>query len=151
MRQFSTLSRLPGACAALALALAAQSAAAVCLIGATGVSFGPYDPRSASTTDGAGTLTFTGCTAAYTIALSPGTSNSYAPRKMAAGPYNLNYNLYTDTGRNTVWGDGTPGTSVVSVSGQPNGAAHTVYGRIPAGQNLGAGSYSDQVIVTVTF
>ena len=151
MRQFSTLSRLPGACAALALALAAQSAAAVCLIGATGVAFGPYDPRSASTTDGVGTLTFTGCTAAYTIALSSGSSNSYALRKMAAGPYNLNYNLYTDIGRTIVWGDGTGGTSVRSISGAPDGAAYPVYGRIPAAQNLGAGSYSDQVIVTVTF
>jgi spore coat protein U-like protein len=149
--QFSTLTRLPGACAAMALTLAAQSAAAVCLIGVPGVAFGPYDPRSASTTDGAGTLTFTGCTAAYTIALSTGSSNSYAPRKMAAGPYNLNYNLYTDSSFTLVWGDGTGGTSVRSFSGAPDGAAYTVHGRIPAGQNLGAGSYSDQVIVTVTF
>ena len=148
MKQFSRFARL---LAALALALAAQSAAAVCSIGVPGVAFGAYDPRSPSATDGAGTLTFTGCTAAYTITLSQGSSNSYAPRKMAAGLYRLDYNLYIDTGRNTVWGDGTAGTSIVSVSGAPDGAAQTVYGRIPAAQNLGAGSYSDQVIVTVTF
>lgn len=148
MRQFSTSSRLLGT---LALALAAQTAAAVCSIGITGVAFGPYNPRSASATDSAGTLTFTDCTAAYMIALSPGSSNSYTPRKMAAGPYNLDYNLYTNTLRTTVWGDGTAGTSTVSVSGAPNSASYTVYGRIPALQNVGAGSYSDQVIVTVTY
>ena len=148
MRQFSTFSRL---LAFLVLALVAQSAAAVCSIGVPGVAFGAYDPRSPSATDGAGTLTFTGCTAAYTISLSSGSSSSYAPRKMAAGPYRLEYNLYTDPGRNAVWGDGTGGTSVRSVSGAPDGANYTVYGRIPAAQNVGAGSYSDQVIVTVTF
>src|SRR6266487_1298814 len=63
-------------------------------------------------------------TLASNLAKSP-----FIPRKMVNAGTLLNYNLYTDAARTTVWGDGTGGT--VTVSGSSNGSTtHTVYGRI---------------------
>ncbi|MEO7742229.1 MAG: spore coat protein U domain-containing protein [Usitatibacter sp.] len=54
-----------------------------------------------------------------------------------------------DATRTGVWGDGAGSTGTVSGSG--TFANHTVHGRIPPRQNVQARSYSDLIIVTVTF
>jgi spore coat protein U-like protein len=62
----------------------------------------------------------------------------------------LNYNLFTDAARSAVWGDGTQGTSTLSSKVQRNKPwVATVYGRIPAGQNVPVGLYSDTLTVTI--
>ncbi len=113
------------------------------------VLFGTYDTFSALHIESTGSVEVV-CvlTTAYTIALSPG-NGSYAPRVMKSGVHSLTYNLYTDATRTTIWGDGTGGTGVVS--GNAIIANHTIYGRVPAGQNVNVGSYSDSLIVTITF
>jgi len=70
---------------------------------------------------------------------------------MTDGSNTLEYNLYTDAGRTTVWGDGT--ASSVTAAGTGSGAQQslTVYGRIPASQSVPAGSYSDTVTATINF
>ena len=89
----------------------------------------------------------------YSISLSKGVSGSYAPRKMQLVS-SLNYNLYTTVNRATVWGDTTGGTGNVS-DGYLIGLgtvvrSYTVYGTIPAGENVPAGAYGDVITVTVT-
>ena len=61
----------------------------------------------------------------------------------------LSYQLYSDNGYSTVWGN-TAGTSVAH-TGTGTQTALTVYGSIAAGQSVPAGSYSDTVVATVTF
>lgn len=130
-----------------------------CTVTATAVSFGNYNPIAATTNDATGTVQVT-CTmvvalgGSYTIDLSAGSSGNAAQRTLKQGASSLNYNLYTDAGRSTVWGDGTGGSSHVS----PTFTAllfvqqsATIYGRIPAGQNVAAGSYGDTITVTVTY
>lgn len=139
---------------ALALtALCPLLAQALCNVSATGVAFGGYDPFSGSPTDAAGTITV-GCLPleAYSLSLSAG-SGSFATRTLLDGANTLNYNLYTDASRSTVWGDGSGGTATVDDSIDLLGLSndHTVYGRIPAGQNPYVGSYADTITVTVTF
>ncbi|MGH8626182.1 MAG: Csu type fimbrial protein [Gammaproteobacteria bacterium] len=145
----------------LALMVLSTTARAVsCDVNATPVSFGSYNVFNASPLDATGTITVH-CTnllslfVNYTVKLSKGLSGSYAPRQMANGANRLNYNLYTDATRLTVWGDGSAGTSFIS-----NGflvvllgvtVNHTVYGRVPALQNVAVGSYSDNITVTLTF
>jgi len=93
-----------------------------------------------------------GPTVSYTISMSPGTGNpaGYLPRRLIAGAFALEYNLYTDLTRTTVWGDGSPGTVVVG--GACAGACSIpVYGRIPAGQAVPAAQYRDDVVITVDF
>jgi spore coat protein U domain-containing protein, fimbrial subunit CupE1/2/3/6 len=137
---------------ALWLVLTAYSGWAACTVGVVGVMFGNYDPFSNVAQDSAGNVSVN-CDAAtlYTITLSSG-SGTYALRAMSGPGMSLNYNLFTDPTRVVVWGDGT--TGAVAVPGASTGLAvtnHAVYGRIPARQNVPVGSYSDTVIVTVTF
>ena len=145
----------------LALMVLSTAARAVsCNVSATPVAFGSYNVFNASPLDATGTITVH-CTnllalfVNYTVKLSKGLSGSYAPRQMANGANRLNYNLYTAATRLNVWGDGSAGTSFVSdgflavLLGVTRN--HTVYGRVPALQNVAVGSYSDNITVTLTF
>jgi spore coat protein U-like protein len=124
------------------------------------VPFGVYNPASASATDTTGTVTVT-CNAvvavgmSWTVSLNKGTSTTYSPRKLANGAATLNYNLYTSNSRTVIWGDGSDGTSVISESLFLGIGAHvfnyTMYGRIPPLQDVKSGSYSDSIVVTVTY
>jgi spore coat protein U-like protein len=145
----------------LALMVLSTAARAVsCNVSATSVAFGSYNVFNASPLNATGTITVH-CTnllallVNYNIKLSKGLSGSYAPRQMANGANRLNYNLYTDATRLTVWGDGSGGTSFVSNSllAVVLGVTvnHTVYGRVLALQNVAVGSYSDNITVTLTF
>ncbi len=89
--------------------------------------------------------------AACTVTALPVTFGSYNPigEQVASGASRLPYNLYTDASYNLVWGDKSAGTAVVG--GSAATASHTVYGRIPRKQNVGAGVYADTVVVTVSF
>lgn len=145
----------PLALAAPALLLAPVPAAA-CTVSTGGVAFGTYSTSNASPTDSAGTLTLA-ChpSASPTISISAGDSGSFAPRRMRNGSFQLNYNLFTTAARTIVWGNGSGGTATVSPTGSVSGGTRhfsvPVYGRIPAGQNAGAGSYADTLMVTVAF
>ena len=123
--------------------------AVTCTLGVQGVIFGSYDTLSAQSTDSAGSISVS-CDSSdsFTIALSSG-HGTMLSRQMQSGAYTMTYNLYTDSLRSIVWGDGTSGTTLVSTTG--SSATYAVYGRIPAAQNLPAGSYIDSITVTLTF
>ena len=89
----------------------------------------------------------------YSIALNAGTGTgaTVALRKMSSGADTLNYQLYTDSQRTAIWGDGTAGTTVSNQTGSGSAQTITVYGRIPTGQTPPVGSYTDTITVTVTF
>jgi spore coat protein U-like protein len=133
------------------LAIIASDASSACSVSAQGVNFGSYDPFGISNLDGAGNVAVT-CDpgVAYTIALSSG-GGTYAARVMANGPFSLRYNLYTDASRILVWGDGNGTTMTVGGSGAATATNVTIYGRIPAAQNVHVGNYFDSVVVTVMF
>lgn len=128
-----------------------SDAVGACTVEANGVPFGTYNPFSSAPLDGAGTITIT-CPSqtSYTVSLSTG-NGTYAGRLMQSGTETLEYNLYTDSGRTTIWGDGSGGTSTVSGSDAGMGTSHTVYGRIPERQNPLVGGYTDTLTVTISF
>lgn len=128
---------------------ATQAYAVNCTLGVQSVIFGSYDTLSAQNTDSAGSVSVS-CDSSdsFTIALSSG-HGTMLSRQMQSGAYSMAYNFYTDSLRSIIWGDGTSGTVLVSTTG--TSATYAVYGRIPAGQNLPAGSYSDLIAVTLTF
>jgi spore coat protein U-like protein len=73
---------------------------------------------------------------------------------MIFGSSHLNYNLYLDSAYTQIWGDGTGGTVTKSdnIGGLLGSSiSYTVYGRLPGGQNVPAGVYSDTVFVTVIY
>jgi spore coat protein U-like protein len=133
------------------LAASGSAWAAKCTVTTSGVSFGSYDIFNTASVDITGTITVN-CTnkTPYAIALSSG-SGTYASRTLKNGTKALAYNLFLDATRLTIWGDGSAGTGTVSGSGNGNNLATTVYGRIPARQNVSVGSYSDVITVTVTY
>ncbi len=127
-----------------------------CTISTAAISFGDYDALSADPLDQTGSVTIT-CTtgAAATIKLGQGSnatggSTDSAPQRRLTNNGNyLEYQIYQDGARSTVWGN----TAGSGVSDTGNGAAQvkTVYGRIPSGQNVPTGAYSDTVVAEVAF
>jgi len=132
------------------------ASAAACSVNTVGVAFGRYEPGTG--TDGVGTLSLS-CppnAQAPQVSLGTGSSGSYNPRSMVEGADRLEYNLFTDLARTTIWGDGTSGTSTVTMTGGTVNAGQrrfqrSVYGRIPASQRVRAKSYSDTMVITVSF
>ena len=99
----------------------------------------------------------------YTISMSSGNAgayNSFNPRHLSlngagvapALSYNLYYNNYPPAG--TIWGDGTGGSHILTVS-----YAHcrnapclsTVYGSIPGSQNVPSGLYRASISVQLNY
>ena len=130
------------------------------VVSATPVNFGIYDPSSISSTSANGSVSIecgilgVDVLPSFAVSLSVGQAASYAPRKMLSGPSSLSYNLYTTASHAIVWGDGTGGTSTNAYDGLISLLASTsltVYGSIPAGQYVISGSYTDTIVVTVTY
>lgn len=123
--------------------------AATCTVSASGIAFGGYDPFVNQDVDSVANVSVNcDATTSYSIALSTGTG-SYDSRVMTSGIHQLLYNLYIDATLTTVWGDGTGHSAMVSDTQAV--ANHTVYGRIPARQDAYVGTYSDTIVITLTF
>jgi spore coat protein U-like protein len=153
---------------ALLTALAARHAHAAvltCTVSATPVAFGTYSPLQPAPLTGTGTI-MTVCTVnshsnTITVDLSAGTSASFTTRTMTtsvgATTYPLNYNLYLNAADTQIWGDGTGGSLVDTVTLTRHGNNNTittnltVYGAVAPAQDPAPGTYSDGIIVTVNF
>jgi spore coat protein U-like protein len=155
------------AAAVLLLAASLQPAAAVtqCSLVTTPMVFGSYNPVL-GTAGTSSTSLVVECLAislpltTVNYTLSMGTSNtSGSLQRQLAGPSGsrLDYNLFTDAGYATVWGNGSGGTGTVSgtaplvLLAAVVARTHTVYGRIPGGQVVRTGVYSDGLMVTIDF
>ena len=112
----------------------------------TAVAFGVYDPLNAlDNTAGSGSFTFVcGTVTAYQLHIS-------GTRQMSDGGGNLlNYQLYTDVARTSVWPPSTPSSETgTATSGVP--VTRNAYGRIFAGQDVPAAAYTSTLTVTVTY
>ena len=139
------------------IALAPRADALTCTFSSiTGVNFGAYDVFSASPRTATGTITYScrtvGGVHLMTMNLSTGSSGTFANRTLKSGANVLRYNLYSTAANTQVWGDGTGTTYQFSVDPtDKNAHSLTVYGTIPAGQDVGVGSYVDTVTVTMNF
>jgi spore coat protein U-like protein len=126
-----------------------------CTISVTSVAFGNYNVFTTSPDDSTGTITYrcNSSAANIWIALSDGSSNTFNPRTLRKGAEVLSYNLYRNAARTNIWGDGTGGTSVYTRPNPPNNqnVSLTVYGRIPAQQDVSAGNYTDTVSAVINF
>lgn len=132
------------------------TAEAACTISTTPVSFGTYNVFAASPDDATGQITYR-CTAPrpplVRIQLDKGGAPTFNPRQMRRSSETLNYNLYLDSTRSTIWGDGTGGTQdYTQANPQANRNINVnIFGRIPAGQDVSAGSYTATVVATIFF
>ena len=125
--------------------------AASCSVTANTLSFGVYNKARL---DGTTTLLAT-CTSTtpFNIGLDQGVAPgaTVTTRKMTGpGSQRLSYSLFRDSARTLNWGN-TVGSDTVSSTGTGVGQSFTVYGRMPASQVAGAGTYQDTITVTLTF
>lgn len=140
-----------------------SSAATSCTIAAGNVGFGGYDVFDATDRDSDATV-IVNCSRAggaqnvsISIAIGPGgNGGSTASRKMklSSGSDLLGYVLFRDSNRTQRWGDVSGVDAFTQTLSVPNNSSAQlstkIYGRIPAGQDVSKGSYSDTVFVTVT-
>jgi spore coat protein U-like protein len=129
-----------------------------CTVSGSSLNFGSaIDPLSVSTPlDATSTLTVTcSSTTPYTVSLSAGANaggaSNFASRTMKSGSDTLAYQLYLDSGRSTVWGDGTASSSAKNGTGTGSAQSLTVYGRLPSLANVVPGAYTDTVTVTISY
>jgi spore coat protein U-like protein len=134
-----------------------------CNVGGTALSFGRYSSLDTAGRFGLGNVSVTCFTeptqvsVSFTVALSAGNAGSLGgSRLLRLGANSLQYQLFSDVGFSTVWGDGTGGTSTVAgvttvTPGFGSAASLPVYGRITAGQNVPKGVYTDTLVITLTY
>jgi spore coat protein U-like protein len=153
-----------GTLAGLAAAPASAAVTVNCTSSASSIAFGIYNPARTTSTTATGNLLFT-CTGTGTgsvsvtmgVTFSTGLSGTYATRKMFSGTNALNYNIYWSTAYSQVMGDGSGGSFAGSagpftvIAGGSSPVTGTMYGMIPALQDVAPGSYLDTVLVTVTY
>lgn len=126
-----------------------------CRLTVSSLAFGSYDPLAENSTaalDGTASLVVT-CTreARGKILMDTGQSNTTAPiHYMLSGGQRLAYELFRDSARTQAWGAGENAFEIVGAGVQAP-QSFTVYGRIPGGQDVAPGTYSDVVTATVDF
>ena len=132
-----------------------------CTITVADLTFTSYDPTYGVDNDSTGSVTST-CTMGGAVVLTlgqgssaeSGSTDAVPIRRMvgatgaASGTY-LNYGLYQEGGRTTVFGN-TSGTGG-SFTATGGADVTTVYGRIPKEQAAAVGSFADSVSVTLTY
>jgi len=129
-----------------------------CSVGSSAVSFGSYDATAGLNLLATGTVNLS-CNnnnvhVVLKLSVGNGAGASYASgRRMtrSGGSETLIYNLYADSGRTQIFGDGS-GSSVTLPVVINRNLVQTIWARIPGSQTATlAGSYSDTVIVTITY
>lgn len=157
--------RVTGIVALAFMVMPSAQAAVSCTVSATGPAFGTYNPLSGSPLLSNGSVTATctltgntNTTVNLTSSYSAGNSGNFSSRSMKSGTNVLSYNLYYDAAFTQIRGDGTGGSltgsaslTLTTSSRTQSVPASTIYGRIPAGQDVAAGSYTDTIVVTVTY
>lgn len=129
-----------------------------CTVSGALLNFGnSLDPLSASVpVDNTSALTVQ-CTntTPYSVALSAGANaggaTNFASRAIKNGSHTLGYQLYLDSGRSSVWGDGTSSSNTQSGTGSGSNQTLTIYGRLPSLSGAVPGTYTDTVTVTITY
>ena len=122
-----------------------------CAVSATALDFGSVGLLTGTTlgTSTIGVQCSSG--SAYNVGLNQGINGAtITTRKMALGANLIGYQLYSNSGRTTVWGN-TVGTNTVAGTGNGSVQNLSVYGSVPAQATPTAGTYNDTITVTVTY
>jgi spore coat protein U-like protein len=142
----------------VAVLASAAPARAECSVVGSKIVFPPYDVYSTTPLDAVGELQYKcspdqkDTTPNIRIVFGPSADGGFV-RGMSFGGDTLKYNVYIDPLRTTVWGDGSVGTIAYSAACCAVGkfAILNMYGRIPPGQDVKAGSYVDSLLMSIEF
>ena len=121
------------------------------LIGGT-LDFGNYISGQEADLDASGQFSFVNCSGTLTFELDGGIQGNVNSRRMSGADATLAYQIYSNVARTTVWGTGGNAFVLPLPSGAtPSSGNLTVHGRIPGGQAVPGGSYTDIVNITLNF
>ena len=123
----------------------------VCSVGGSSLNFGTYIPGQAEALLGQGAITYAGCApGTLSIALDGGGSGDIDNRTLVNGTgSSLDYQLFRDPARSTVWGEGAQAQQVQLILG--GSGSVPVYGTIAGNQSAESGAHNDSINITVTF
>jgi spore coat protein U-like protein len=149
-----------------------NAGAPACSMSTSGLAFGSYNPTSSTAVSTSGSIsfncTYTGTGFTAIVAISAGSSGNYSNRTLLFGTQALNYNIYVNAADTETFGGGTgngssgtwyyylcyAGGGVICAGGSGQSGTTYVapmYGVLPAGQDVSAGTYSDTILATITF
>ncbi len=123
-----------------------------CTLTTTNMNFGTAGILN-SNQDTTGNISITCSTALpYSIGLDGGLAAAPTPttRKLMNGANEITYGIYQDASRSIEWGNSL-GTNTISATGNGSAQNFTTYGRIPPQPTPLSGTYSDTIVVTVTY
>jgi spore coat protein U-like protein len=121
-----------------------------CSLSGGTLAFGTYTAGQTSNLDAQGAINYVNCPAGNLVfELDNGANANGSQRRMKSGNNFLNYEIYKTGTRNTRWGSGPDAVTIQLL--QPGSGSVPVYGRIPAGQAVPPGNYSDTVTITLRF
>lgn len=120
-----------------------------CAVTAQPLDFGTTNSFSANIDTSSATTVKCTPGAGYTVLVSNGSNAVGTQRKLKSttSASTVNYDLYSDASRSTVW---TP-TAGVTGTGTGLDQPMTIYGRVPTQAAVAAGDYKDTVTVTVNY
>lgn len=84
-----------------------------------------------------------------TIKMYQGQSPTF-DRYLSSGKEQLYYNLYLDSSRSSVWGDGTNGTVVYNTTIQTKNDIN-IFSKVYKNQNVAPGNYQDNIVFEMNF
>jgi spore coat protein U-like protein len=126
-----------------------------CVIATSNLAFGPYDPlaqNSSQELDGSAEVTMR-CTRSTSAALSLDAGRNFfgATRTLTGTGQHVSYQLFRDADRTQEWRGGIAAGMQFVSEGIHKAQQVTLYGRIPPGQEVVSGMYTDVVTATVDF
>jgi spore coat protein U-like protein len=150
---------LASAPATVALAATATSTLGVrvvvqpsCTVSGATLDFGTYTSGQTTALTGFTQIAYSNCPAGQLrFQLDGGTNGTATARKLGNGGGGalLNYGIFRDSARTQNFGQaGDSRLVTLTAAGSGN---ISVYGRIPAGQSVAAGTYTDTVVITLDF
>jgi spore coat protein U-like protein len=130
----------------LVACFASLASAATCTVAGTNIQFGSF---SGTTIDMSGTLTVK-CPngSAYQVSINAGTgSGATITNRLMTGPGGalLGYELFSDAGHTSNWGD-TSGTGWVTGTGTNKNQTLTVFAQLPSNEYAPPGNYTDATV-----
>lgn len=129
---------------------------ALCSISTTPLNFGNYNVLSPNPLDVSNTI-IVNCNqnAVVTLSIGPSpNSGGFNPRKMkrtTATEY-IDYNIFRNSARTEILGDGTGSTYTLIRNVRKNRPApYSIHGRIPPAQDVSIGTYNETLTVTIVW
>jgi spore coat protein U-like protein len=121
-----------------------------CTVSGATLDFGSYTSGQAGVLNGFSEIAYSNCAAAQLrFQLDGGANGTTTARKLGNGSGGLlNYAIFRDSARTQNFGQGTEARLVTPTTGT---GTVSVFGRIPAGQAVAAGTYTDTVVITLDF